>query len=93
MPSAMRIVGDHFAEDRARAVGMFTSVFPLGGIIGLALGSWLLDYAPWQAIFLINIPVGVVVLVLAHLLLERDPAGRGTRVDLPGAVHKAFSVV
>lgn len=93
MPSAMGIVGDHFAEDRARAIGMFTSIFPLGGIVGPALGGWLLDYAPWQAIFLINIPAGVVVLVLSYLLLERDPAARGTRVDLPGAALFAASIL
>jgi len=93
MPSAMGIVGDHFAEDRARAIGLFTSVFPLGGIVGPALGGWLLDYAPWQTIFLINIPVGVVVLVLSHLLLEPDPAARRTRVDLPGAALFSVSIL
>ncbi|MGQ9824581.1 MAG: MFS transporter [Desulfotomaculales bacterium] len=40
MPSAMGIVGDHFGKDRARAIGMFTSIFPLGGIVGPALGGW-----------------------------------------------------
>lgn len=93
MPSAMGIVGDHFAEDRARAIGLFTSVFPLGGIVGPALGGWLLDYAPWQAIFLINVPVGVLVLVLSHLLLEPDPAARRTRLDFPGAGLFAVSIL
>ncbi|MCL6448140.1 MAG: MFS transporter [Armatimonadetes bacterium] len=93
MPSAMGIVGDHFAEDRARAIGLFTSVFPLGGIVGPALGGWLLDYTPWHTIFLINIPVGVVVLILSHLLLEPDPAARRTRVDLPGASLFAVSIL
>ncbi|MEW5899187.1 MAG: MFS transporter, partial [Bacillota bacterium] len=93
MPSAMGIVGDHFADDRARAIGLFTSVFPLGGIAGPALGGWLLDHTPWQTIFLLNIPVGVVVLVLSHLLLEPDPAARRTRVDLPGAGLFAVSIL
>lgn len=43
MPSAVGIVGDHFAEERARFIGLFTSIFPFGGLIGPALGGWILD--------------------------------------------------
>jgi EmrB/QacA subfamily drug resistance transporter len=93
MPSAMGIVGDHFGKDRARAIGMFTSIFPLGGIVGPALGGWLLDFARWQVIFLINVPIGVLVLVLSYLLLEPDPAVRRTRVDFPGAGLFAVSIL
>lgn len=85
MPSAMGIVGDYFAGNRARAIGLFTSIFPLGGIIGPALGGWILDVAPWQAIFLVNIPIGVLILALGYFILEVDPAPlRRTRIDLAG---------
>lgn len=84
MPSAMGIVADHFAENRARAIGLFTTIFPLGGIIGPALGGWILDFAPWQAIFLVNVPVGVFVLILSYLLMEPDSGFRRTRLDMTG---------
>ncbi|MFZ5634186.1 MAG: MFS transporter [Bacillota bacterium] len=84
MPSCMGIVGDYFPENRARAIGLFTTIFPLGGIIGPALGGWILDFAPWQAVFLVNIPIGVLILALSHLLLESDPVMRRTRLDIGG---------
>lgn len=84
MPSSIGIVGEYFQENRARAIGLFTTIFPLGGIIGPALGGWILDVAPWQAVFLVNIPIGVLVLVLSRLLLEPGSGTRRSRLDLPG---------
>ncbi|WP_027363830.1 MFS transporter [Desulfotruncus alcoholivorax] len=84
MPTSMGIVGDYFKENRARAIGLFTTIFPLGGIIGPALGGLILDYAPWQAIFLINLPFGVAVLALSYLLLEPDAKLNHIRLDLVG---------
>lgn len=85
MPSATGIVGELFEENRAQAIGLFTSIFPLGGLIGPALGGWLLDVSGWKAIFLVNVPIGCLVLLLAHLLLEPDPLARRTEVDFLGA--------
>ena len=39
MPSATGIVSDHFGRDRDRALGMFASIFPIGGIVGPILGG------------------------------------------------------
>jgi len=93
MPTSMGIVGDYFKENRARAIGLFTTIFPLGGIIGPAFGGLILDYAPWQAIFLINVPLGVIVLVLSYLLLEPDTKFNHTRLDLVGISFLAAAML
>lgn len=85
MPSAVGIVGDHFHENRAKAIGLFTSIFPLGGIIGPALGGWLIDISSWRYIFFVNLPIGIVVIVLAYFLLEPDPQLKHSRVDFLGS--------
>jgi EmrB/QacA subfamily drug resistance transporter len=85
LPSATGIVSEHFPESRSKAIGLFTTIFPLGGIVGPAIGGWILDVSGWQAIFLVNVPVGILVLILACLLLEPDPPLRRTPVDLAGA--------
>lgn len=85
MPSATGIVGDLFEENRAQAIGLFTSIFPLGGIIGPALGGWLLDVSGWKAIFLVNVPIGCLVLLLSQILLDADRQFRRTEVDFLGA--------
>src|ERR1700723_463443 len=44
MPSATGIVSDHFGDQRDRAVGMFASIFPIGGIIGPVGGGLFVSY-------------------------------------------------
>lgn len=93
MPTSMGIVGDYFKENRARAIGLFTTIFPLGGIIGPALGGWILEFASWQALFLVNIPIGVLILVLSYFLLEPDDMLRRTKLDLAGMVLFAATML
>lgn len=86
MPAATGIVADNFGPNRDRAVGMFTSVFPIGGIVGPIIGGILLTYWDWRAIFIVNVPVGILLLVLALLVIpeSRQPASR--RLDVYGVV-------
>jgi len=84
MPISMGIVGDYFKDNRATAIGLFSTIFPLGGILGPAIGGFILDVAPWQAIFLINIPVGLLVIVLSSLLLVSDNKATHSKIDLIG---------
>ena len=65
MPSATGIVSDHFGRDRDRALGMFTSIFPIGGIVGPIIGGVFVAWWSWRGIFLVNVPIGIVLLVLA----------------------------
>ena len=58
MPSATGIVADHFGADRDRAIGLFTSVFPIGGMVGPVVGSVIVSTWSWREIFLVNVPLG-----------------------------------
>lgn len=86
MPSAAGIVADHFGRDRDRAIGMFTSIFPLGAIIGPVVGGLLVTFVGWRAIFLINLVPGIVLCVLAARLVveRRGDRRRGQHVDVRG---------
>ena len=84
MPSATGIVADQFGRDRDRAIGMFTSIFPIGAIIGPVVGGVLVTYTSWRAIFLINLPIGVLLLVLVTVLIRRTPRTRAARIDFRG---------
>lgn len=86
MPSTMGVVSDLFTRDRDRALGLVSSFFPLGALLGPTLGGYIVTYYSWREIFFINVPVGAVLLVLLWALL---PAGAGTtraRIDVLGAV-------
>jgi EmrB/QacA subfamily drug resistance transporter len=73
--------------ERAKAMGVFGFVAAGGGSIGVLLGGILTDVLDWHWIFLVNIPIGVLVVVLSLRLL---PAARGAvgerRLDVLGAV-------
>ncbi len=84
LPSAVGIVAEVFPESRQRAIGLFSSIFPVGQIAGPVVGGWLIELFGWSATFWLNVPVGVVVLVLAALLL-RAGGRRGGHIDFIGA--------
>jgi Major Facilitator Superfamily len=52
-------VSDQFPEHRERAIGLFTSIFPIGGIVGPNLGGWIVSQYSWRYIFYINLPIGI----------------------------------
>jgi EmrB/QacA subfamily drug resistance transporter len=84
MPSTMGVVADLFTKDRDRWLGLVTSFFPVGALIGPTLGGFIVTYSTWRAIFFINVPVGAVVLGLLLVLLPPSPSVR-PRIDLAGA--------
>ncbi len=85
LPSATGIVSDQYGRDRDRAIGLFTSVFPIGGLIGPVLGGLFVTIWSWRGIFVINIPLGLVLLALGAWLLPATSGGRArTRIDFLG---------
>ncbi|MBB4904149.1 MFS transporter [Actinophytocola algeriensis] len=86
MPAATGIIADHYGPARDRAVGMFTSIFPIGGILGPILGGVFVTYSSWRTIFFVNVPIGVVLFVLAWRLIGETPRKRADRIDVRGLV-------
>jgi EmrB/QacA subfamily drug resistance transporter len=73
--------------ERAKAMGIFGFVASGGGSIGVLLGGVLTGSLNWHWIFLVNLPIGVVVVVLALRLLPAAHAAVASRtLDVGGAV-------
>jgi EmrB/QacA subfamily drug resistance transporter len=73
--------------ERAKAMGIFGFVAAGGGSIGVLLGGVLTDLLNWHWIFLVNFPIGVLVVLLSlRLLPGTGGSGAGTRLDVGGAV-------
>ncbi|MGB3444575.1 MAG: MFS transporter [Actinophytocola sp.] len=91
LPSATGIIADHYGPARDRAVGMFTSIFPIGGILGPILGGVFVTYSSWRTIFFVNVPMGLVLLFLGWRLIgettDRKPA---ERMDVRGLLLLAL---
>ncbi|MGK5531616.1 MFS transporter [Streptomyces sp. URMC 129] len=73
-------------RDRARAIGLWAGISGLGLSAGPLLGGALVDAFGWQAIFLVNLPVGLLTLVLGLRVLDESRAPRRRGLDLPGVL-------
>ena len=79
-PTAMSLIAKSFVEGKARAqaLGIWSSSFAVSAIIGPLLGGYLIDNFSWRMIFYINLPIGIVGIILVLLFLPHDkPAERG----------------
>ena len=86
LPLAMALLGAAYpGQARARALGIFSGVTGLALIIGPAAGGAIAEGLAWQWIFWINIPIGLVVMLLMRSRL-RESHGPGAALDLPGLV-------
>ncbi|WMX46948.1 MFS transporter [Streptomyces roseicoloratus] len=80
MPVGMTMVmraADPARMGRAMALGGLPVL--VGPVLGPTLGGWLVDVASWHWIFLVNLPLGMVALVLAGRLLRPDAPRAGAR--------------
>jgi EmrB/QacA subfamily drug resistance transporter len=73
---------------RGRYQGYMSMVFATASIMGPMIGGFITEYLSWRALFLINLPLGVLAFVLARRALARVPASaRAPRpIDFPGAI-------
>ncbi|MFF0481295.1 MFS transporter [Streptomyces sp. NPDC004435] len=73
-------------KERARAIGVWASVFGLSMAAGPVVGGALLAGLDWRALFWINAPVIAVALLLSAVYVPESRAPRARRLDLPGQV-------
>ena len=80
--------------ERAKAMGIFGFVASGGGSIGVLLGGVLTDTLNWHWIFLVNFPIGVLVVLLTFRLVPAMPAAAaGGRLDVAGAITVTTSLI
>ena len=87
-PGALAILEASFArEDRSRAIGAWSGLGGVGGALGPFLGGWIVAVADWRLIFFINVPLAVLVMVVAgrHVPESRDPAA-ARELDVAGVL-------
>lgn len=87
MPLGMTILTKKAGPHRVgRVMAVIGVPMLLGPILGPILGGYLVDSASWQWIFLINVPIGVVAVVMALRILPRDVPSPSERLDWLGLV-------
>ena len=88
-------LGDLFTPiERVRYVAYFTSTFTLASLVGPLVGGFLTDGPGWRWCFYVNVPVGLIAMVLiGRLLPSARRGGRVSDIDFLGAILMATSTV
>ena len=79
------------ASQRGRALGITSTFVSLGLMCGPTIGGMLVAVYPWESIFLINVPVGIVAFLVGLKTLPRD-AHRGRPVRARGLRYRGFPI-
>jgi EmrB/QacA subfamily drug resistance transporter len=93
MALAMATIGDVIPpRERGRYQGYFAAVFGTSSVLGPVLGGWFADGPGWEWIFFMNIPIGLVALVITSAALKIPHVRRDHRIDYLGAAVVVASV-
>lgn len=88
VPGSLALISATYAEEeRGKAIGTWSSFSSITSALGPVLGGWVVTHASWRWLFVLNVPLGILVLVLAarHVPESRDPDAP-PRMDLLGAL-------
>ena len=87
-PVAMSIITNTFTEpgERAKAIGVWGSVFGLSMALGPIIGGALVDSVGWRGVFWVNIPIGVAAIILTAARVPESRAGTYRRPDPFGQI-------
>ena len=87
MPQTLTIITNTFpAERRGAAFGVWGAVAGVATIAGPTLGGLLVSAFDWRWIFYVNVPFGVLALVLTFVIIPDMRPGRRHRIDVPGVL-------
>ncbi|MGG0655267.1 MDR family MFS transporter [Rummeliibacillus pycnus] len=94
IPITFTIMFDIFPpESRGKMGGLFGAVFGLSSVFGPLLGAYITDYISWHWIFYINLPLGIISLVLISLYYTESLQHQKQKIDWLGAITLVGAVV
>jgi EmrB/QacA subfamily drug resistance transporter len=93
-PTALSLVTTTFPEGppRNRAMGVYAAMSIGGAAVGLIAGGLLTTYFSWRWVLFVNVPIGIVVALMATRALGESKRRPG-RFDLPGAITATLGLV
>lgn len=94
MANSQGIVTDIFpANERGKALGFIGTFVSLGSIAGPSLGGIMVSTLGWEYIFWVNIPIGVIAILLGWKVLPKDLTRTKSTIDVPGSLLFAIFII
>ncbi|MEH3055170.1 MAG: MFS transporter [Patulibacter minatonensis] len=93
-PAALSIITTEFdGPERAKAMSVWGAIAGLGAALGLLLGGALVKWTSWEWIFLVNVPIGLLVILAAYTQIQETKAEHRPALDLVGAITATGGLV
>lgn len=93
VPGSLAIISNSFSEqERGRAIGVWSGFSAITTGIGPVLGGWLIQDVSWRAVFFINLPIALVVILISLRHVTENSDKETTRVDWLGAILAALGL-
>lgn len=94
LPIVLTIIGDIFnLEERAKVQGLFSGVWGLSSIVGPFIGGVIVDHFSWRWVFFINIPFGLLSMLLLLFTLKETVERKKHSLDYLGTLTLTGSIV
>jgi EmrB/QacA subfamily drug resistance transporter len=93
VPGSLAIISASFGEEeRGQAIGTWSGFTAITAAIGPVLGGWLIEHVSWRAVFFINVPLGLIVLILVYLHVPESSDEESRGLDWIGAALATISL-
>ena len=93
VPGSLAIISNSFSQqERGRAIGVWSGFSAITTGIGPVLGGWLIEHVSWRAVFFINLPLALVVILISLRHVAENSDRERSRVDWFGAVLAALGL-
>ena len=90
VPGSLAIISNSFSEnERGRAIGTWSGFSAITAGIGPVMGGWLIEHISWRAVFFINLPIALLVILISLRHVAENSDKENTRVDWLGALLAA----
>ncbi len=90
---AFAIIGDVVPpRERGKYVGLITSIFTASSVLGPLIGGFIVDNTSWRWIFLVNLPIGLIALVITDRALRLPFVRHQRKIDYAGATLLVVAV-
>jgi len=90
VPGSLAIISSSFSEnERGRAIGTWSGFSAITAGIGPVMGGWLIEHVSWRAVFFINLPIALLVILISLRHVTENSDKENTRVDWLGAILAA----
>src|SRR4029077_932185 len=91
VPGSLAIISSSFSEDqRGRAIGTWSGLSAITTALGPVMGGWLIEHVSWRAVFFINIPLAVLVIIISLWRVPESSDPESAGLDWLGAAFAAL---